>query len=388
MTMDPDHNRFTHAQRVAWEYVVETVRGRQTDARTRVLSVLRSAECSEPMLDEALESVCRHARVVLHFHPDRIGTRPLTVAEAMLEDGQYRSQFETGLSSGSLTAFPGGPRDDWERMLFGGAYHEAGVASAERPKYGALELIRYPDGPWPRFGSCYLVLSEDVLRRTSFTFAGSEQPDAAERLGTIDSLDAVLAPLLIEVASGEGAKVPWPPFAAPSLGVEHLTVPELLQRLSRDLPAPRPVPASGRPGRVLDSGIEAQVHGPIDFEHDVVQLVADPSFIGTRTGACLAELCELYGIALDWHCGFRLNARDVPAEFRGPAIPKLAQRIAGDGYVDAAVVGAAQASLRLRPDEWRDWGAREAIPQQLKQLWHVLVHYGAPGGAEQVRTRG
>ena len=29
-------------------------------------------------------------------------------AEALLEDGVYRNQFETGLSSGSLSAFAGG----------------------------------------------------------------------------------------------------------------------------------------------------------------------------------------------------------------------------------------------------------------------------------------
>lgn len=61
--------------------------------------------------------------------------------------------------------------------------------------------------------------------RTPFTFSGSEQPDAAERLGTIDEMACVLAPLFAEVASGGGAQVPWPPHVAPTLGVEHLTVP-------------------------------------------------------------------------------------------------------------------------------------------------------------------
>src|SRR3712207_7188489 len=46
-----------------------------------------------------------------------------TVAEGLLADGVYRTQFETGLSGGSTTAFAGGERDEWERRLFGGAYH-------------------------------------------------------------------------------------------------------------------------------------------------------------------------------------------------------------------------------------------------------------------------
>lgn len=318
--------------------------------------------------------------MVLHFHPDRVGVKPITVAEALLEEGQYRCQFETGLSSGSLTAFPGGARDAWEKALFGGAYHGPDSLIADRPKYGALELIRYPDGPWPRFGSCYFVLQEDVSRRTSFTFSGSEQADASERLGTIDRMECVLAPLLAEVAGGEGAKVPWPPFFTPTLGVENLTVSALLERLSRALPLPRADPSSGSAGRVLDTGIEAHVHGLIDIERDVERLVVDPAFTGTPTGDCLKELCRKYAIPLDWHGGFRLAVRDVPDEFRGPAIPRLARRIAGDGTVDAAVIGTAQASLRFRPDDWRDWGSQEEILQHLKQLWHVLVHCGAPAG--------
>jgi hypothetical protein len=58
------------------------------------------------MLDAAVETLRQHARVVLHFHPDRIGVKPITVAEALLEEGRYRSQFETGLSSGGLTVDP------------------------------------------------------------------------------------------------------------------------------------------------------------------------------------------------------------------------------------------------------------------------------------------
>ncbi len=68
------------------------------------------------------------------------------------------------------------------------------------------------------------------------------------------------------------------------------------------------------------------------------------------------SLSRTYAFPLDWHCGFRLAVRDVPESFRGPAIPRLAQRIAGDGVVDAAVIGAAQRSLRLYPEDWQEWG--------------------------------
>ena len=130
------------------------------------------------------------------------------MAEALLEEGIYRNQFETGISAGGLSAFPGGLRDTWERTLFGGAYHTEDVTDSERPKYGALELVRYSDGPIPRFGSCYLVLQPSVTRRTSFTFAGSEDPRATEQLGTIDRMENVMAGLFAEIEGGAMAAPP------------------------------------------------------------------------------------------------------------------------------------------------------------------------------------
>jgi hypothetical protein len=139
------------------------------------------------------------------------------VAEALLKEGVYRNQFETGLSSGSMSAFPGGERDWWENTLFGGAYHAQGVTGSERPKYGALELVRYADGPIPRFGSCYFVLQQKVTTRTSFTFMGSEGPRATDRQGTIGHMHSVMAGLLAEIDEGGVATPEWPPFRAPTL---------------------------------------------------------------------------------------------------------------------------------------------------------------------------
>ena len=73
-----------------------------------------------------------------------------------------------------------------------------------------------------------------------------------------------------------------------------------------------------------------------------------------------------------------MAVRDVPDNFRGPAIPRVAQHIAGNESLDAAIIGAAESSLHLHPEIWSDWGSRDEVLQHLKQLWHVLVHYGAP----------
>jgi hypothetical protein len=375
------------SQRAALDHIETTARRAESAARARIADLLARSGCDPEEYARALECVRAHARVVLHFHPDRFGMKPINVAEALLAEGVYRNQFETGLSAGSVSAFPGGERDAWEKALFGGAYHADGVTNTERPKYGALELVRYPDGPIPRFGSCYFVLPQSVSERTSITFMGSEDPHAGTRLGTIDWMGTVMAALLTEIEQGGLASPPWPPYRAPTLGIARLTIPRLLDIL-RELASPRKDPATGKPGRVLDTAIEAQVHGPIDLQSDVELLVADPSFKASTTGATLRELAQRYAIPLRWHCGFRLPVRDVPDDFRGPAMPRLARRIAGiDGTLDAAVIGRAAASLHQDPEAWRDWGRREDALQHLKQLWHVLVHYGLPSCASGSATR-
>jgi hypothetical protein len=171
------------------------------------------------------------------------------VAESLLRDGVYRNQYETGLSSGSPTAFPGGERDIWERTLFGGAYHAEGVLASERPKYGSLELVRFPDGPAPRFGSCYFVL-RDVGARTSITFMGSEHPQASGRSGTLAKPHDAMAALLSEIENGGMAAPDWPPFRAPTLGVPGTTVGRFCD-LGKSLCNPRPNSSGGEPGRVV-----------------------------------------------------------------------------------------------------------------------------------------
>ncbi len=376
---DLQYSRLSAPPRAALTHVLALVRHQETISRSYIAEALQRTGSQIAAYGAAMESIQAHARVVIHFHPDRVGTQSIPVVSALLKESVCRNQFETGLSTGSLSAFPGGARDSWEHLLFGGAYHERGVSDSERPKYGALELVRYADGPIPRFGSCYFVLRPDVSNRTSFTFAGSEDPRATKRLGMIGEMDNVMAALFEEIEAGGMAAPPWPPFRAPTLGLSNVTVPKLLDIL-KDLASPRTEPTNLPMGRVLDTQVEAQVHGPIDLQEDIELLVADPAFAPTNTGETLRKLAVRYGFPLHWHCGFRLAVGEVPADFRGPMMPRLAGRIAGgNGMIDAAVIGAADASLHDEPALWRDWGTREEVLQHLKQLWHVLVHYGAPG---------
>jgi hypothetical protein len=181
----------------AFEHMQELAARMRARARDNMSSILARAGLSERIYDDAIKSVHTHGRVGLHFHPERLTRTGRSVAESLLQSGVYKSQFETGLSSGSPSAFPGGERDLWESRLFGGAYHGADALASGRPKYGALEVMYHPDGPAPRFGSCYFLLHPEVSKRSTFTFGGSHEPQAPERTGTLDILEPVMAPLLV-----------------------------------------------------------------------------------------------------------------------------------------------------------------------------------------------
>jgi len=185
-----------------------------------------------------------------------------------------------------------------------------------------------------------------------------------------------MAALIAEIENGGIAIPAWPPFRAPTLGVADITVSRFCDLL-KILPDRRPNPSVGEPGRVLDTGVEAQIHGPVILDRDVETLVADPAFAHTAVGQSLVRLADKYGFDLQWHCGFRLAVRDVPDDFRGPAMPRIAERIAGrDGIIDAAVIGRAAASLHQDPGQWSEWGGYFDVLRSFRQLWHVLIHFG------------
>ncbi|MEF3305592.1 DUF3626 domain-containing protein [Paenibacillus sp. GYB003] len=353
------------SQLSALKHMTEYARSHEREAKRTIGEILAMSDISRPAFEAAVAKLKAHARVALHFHPDRPDATMKLVAESLLEQGMYKSQFETLLSNGSVSAYPGGERDLWEAKLFGGAYQQEGATNSQRPKYGALNVMLHPDGPAPRFGSCYFLLAPAVSRRCTYTYLDSHQ-DPKEK-GTYEAFDLVLAALLKDAF-----------FSDFAIGEKNAAPRKLIGHLLDRLDKPFPDPANRDAVRNLNHYIEAQVHGDISLEQDVEALVADPSFQDTPVGRTLEQLCLKYSIRLYWHMGFALAADDVPTDFRGPSMPSLAKRIARNGVIDASAIGAAAIDLKRDPDRWSDRGTYKEALQELKLLWHVLVRYGKP----------
>lgn len=360
--MPADEDVLTPAQRAALAHHGARSDAASRTARTTIEAILARSTGARITADDLVARIRARARVTLSFHPDRMRPDGVTVVEGLLRDGVYRSQFETGVTNGSPTAFLGGERDIWERSLFGGAYQDPSVSFAERPKYGSFDVMGHADGGSPRFGSCYVELRREVWERCSLTWGDSHE--GPEHVGTTTALDPIVAALLDAIETkGE------------ALGVSGLDVARLVARLEerRD---------DAQNGRALDAYVEAQVHGRLELRRDVAALVIDPSFDGTEVGDRLREVASTYGFALRRHDGFVLAPNEVPDDFRGARMVPLAARImrfaTAPDHFDVSALGRAAASLHRDPESWTDWGTPAETWQHIKQLWHVLVRFGRP----------
>lgn len=210
----------------------------------------------------------------------------------------YRNQFETGISSGGLTAWVGGERDGWEQAMFAGAYQSPGTDAAERPKYGGLNLMNHVNGACPRFGSCHLRLRSTVDARTSFIFGDSNTNPAD--VGLRDAFEPVLAALLESAAFGNGV-----------LGAD---APGFVTGLLRGDQKQGKGAFAPAMSHLLDDYIEAHVHGELSLATDVDAFVIDTAFQATTTGETLVRAAERHGFEVEWYDGFVLPLSDVPLD--------------------------------------------------------------------------
>lgn len=241
------------------------------------------------------------AAVTINFHPDALH-QGRWVIEALAKEGVYRSQFETGISNGGLTAHPGGERWLWEQGIFGGAYD--GADPALRPKYGALNYQGRATGGSPRFGSAHLRLRPHVLERTTFCYPDSCYSPA--HFGVADRMG------LVALAER--------------------------QRASTD---------------VLDDYVEAHVHGPLTLCEDVEALVLDACYRGTEIEAVAATLA----CPVEWHVGFRMPAARVAdcVAYRGQEFADLAAALMTDGILTPRDIGLARRAGRA------DWQSLKRV---------------------------
>lgn len=341
----------TDSQNSAIKNVTAYINARKVQSIDTTEMILYQSNVDIDIFKAFCENVIKYAQIALHFHPDRIFSRDTSVIEGMLQSGIYKNQFETNISAGSVSAFMGGQRDNWEKEIFNGAYQFA--KPSERPKYGSLNLTMTEDGPSPRFGSCYFLLKPEVKNRATFSYGDTY--DSPQELGTIDSFELIHAALLKDLF-----------IRGSALGETNINVKDFLQLVNRILPQASDLKYRRKNSKNLDFYIEAQIHGDISLREDIDSLVVDYSYRGTAIAIQFETLCEKYNIELLWNSGLELEVSEFPNNFRGAEVPHYAKMFGMDGKLNAYGIGIA--SKQMHKEHYN--------LQMLKYLWHCIVRFG------------
>lgn len=341
----------TESQKSAIKNVSEYIKERKDKYIDITEMILSQSNVQNSVFEEYCQNVSKYAQIALHFHPDRMVSDGTTVIDGLLECGIYKNQFETNISAGSVSAFNGGNRDNWEKEIFKGAYEFA--KPSERPKYGSLNLTYTEDGPSPRFGSCFFLLKPEVKKRATFTYGDSH--DSPQELGTIDSFELINAGILKDLSTRGTA-----------LGEKDLNVNDFLRLVNELLLQSADSRSYRKSSKNLDFYIEAQIHGEISLDKDVDSLIVDSSFWGTDLAKQFENLCEKYDIKLTWNSGLELAVSEFPNNFRGAEVPSYAKKYGIEGKLNAYLIGRASMEMKKEHDDL----------QMLKYLWHCIVRFG------------
>lgn len=347
----------------AIEFINEYAKERKCKAREEILHIFLMSNIPTNILEETLSSIRTNAYVGLHFHPDRLNKNNQSVVTSLISTGQYKNQFETKISNGLLSPELGGMRDQWENDFFGNIYNTLAIDSSERPKYGSLDLMRSGNGPSPRFGSCFFLLRPSIKNNCTFSFGDSYKKPKEK--GSNHFFEDIFAALMTESFERNFA-----------LGFKKMHPQDLIHHLQKNLSLPYLDFETLPMIKNLDHYIETQIHSPISLLKDVEILVADPSFRQTIIEEQFKTLCKKYEIDLQWHKGYQLKVKEVPDNFRGPAMQVLAKMIAKDDLINPKIIGDATKGLRTHSKDWEKFGDYKTCLQSLKLLYHVIVKYG------------
>lgn len=290
--------RLNDTQQAVVADVKTKAKDRSEGARAALLEVAKRNGYTEAEVDQVLAYIKEKAPVTVNIHPDKAltqqtraysyGSAPADMPEykvsvdratsrlidALLVDGHYKNQFETGVTSGSSSAYPGGSRDKWEETIFEGGYHKHSLVPAERPKYGAMNAANNPAGPAGQYGSCYMVLKPGIKERTTFTPKNSSGCQAGH-VGTAEHF-------------------------------QHILKDAQNFKAIMDFGLGRSEYETNRSWSYL----EAQVHGPIDFAKDVAAIVVDKKFAGTEYETKIRKWAEQGGFAVQWNDGQKIHTDD------------------------------------------------------------------------------
>lgn len=223
--------------------------------RLLVLQRFQQNGFTEDDLNKTMKYIETVAPLVVHVNITK-------TLQFLVEDTEYRNQFETKTSGGSLSA---SSRIDWEKNLFGSIYVDS--TAHEKVKYGVVNMLNNPAGVTTAhsYGDSYFKLKQSVKTRTSFVQGDSSSKQL--HICSFDNciqilyyIDDVMLTDIIKVALGK-------------------------------------IPSSAH----TYSYIEAQIHGPIVFAEDIETFVVSNKYKNQYIMSIVEKFCNQNNIKLEFY---------------------------------------------------------------------------------------
>lgn len=277
-------------------YAVEN----EKNAKRIINALIRRYSIAEWETDNVIDAIFCQKRATINFHPDLITGEGLLVAEKLLHEGEYYSQFVTKNSNGYHSIPFDNLREKWETNIFG---TDVSLADFEHPKYAGLNIFSYLEGAFPRYGSCYLQLREEIWTRCTFLIADKEEK--MKRVGTRESFYIILLTMLTEIIKKKEV-----------LGRSCANIMDFYQYLKNC-----EVKSLGK--NVSQFGIEAHVFGNVDLSRDVESIYIDESFAKTKIHELFLEISKKYKIGINWIPERRCSFEEVVESLTDPKFVTL-----------------------------------------------------------------
>lgn len=148
---EPD---LTSSQKKALEYANKKARIHSKQTRGVVLTRFINMGYTENDLNAVLNYIQFECNVTINC-PTKV------LVGHIINSPHFKNGYEVARDQGYLQA-----RTTWENNLFNNAYTES--AFVERPKYGALNLLKLAGGSAPGYGKSYFILKPEVKGRITF----------------------------------------------------------------------------------------------------------------------------------------------------------------------------------------------------------------------------
>jgi len=232
-------------QRRAIRHVRDLAAKNHEDALPRLVTKAAEYNIAWEDIIQTLTWLRDLAPVISHVDLDRyIDSQNTVLGRCLLEDQLFKNLFDVRTGGGCTSV---DRRAGWEEAIFGGSYEETSHddVPSKRPKYGVLDVCNDPRGvpaAW-QYGDSYFILKNVRLRSTFANCDTSAEPDCAvldQQAGVLDEYG-----------------------------------PEELQEVVRVATAPEGSRSRIGDGMKITDYKEAQFHGLVRLDRDVVALVAN-----------------------------------------------------------------------------------------------------------------